>query len=169
MREIGFHSKVFTPLSIGRPAVRRERQGVAIARAIYKQRTSSSSTSRPRRFRSRDEKVFRFVRLSAPTAASILFIGHNIHHVYDIADRFVVLVVARVALTPKAEMQPRRTHRLMEHVATRKASHFDPGAAQRSRSMTAAADRARRVSRTRADPPLPPQQSRRARTFASSL
>jgi len=29
---------------------------------------------------------------------SILFIGHNIHHVYDIADRFVVLDRGKVAL-----------------------------------------------------------------------
>ena len=29
---------------------------------------------------------------------SILFIGHNIHHVYDIADRFIVLDRGKVVL-----------------------------------------------------------------------
>ena len=32
---------------------------------------------------------------------SIVFIGHNIHHVYDIAERFVVIDRGRVAMEKK--------------------------------------------------------------------
>ncbi|TIL81017.1 MAG: sugar ABC transporter ATP-binding protein, partial [Mesorhizobium sp.] len=44
-------------------------------------------------------KVFHFVRQVRASGRSILFIGHNIHHVFDIADRFVVLDRGKVALT----------------------------------------------------------------------
>ena len=42
--------------------------------------------------------MFHFVRQVRETGRSIVFIGHNIHHVFDIADRFVVLDRGRVAL-----------------------------------------------------------------------
>ena len=44
------------------------------------------------------EKVFRFVRAVKAAGRSILFIGHNIHHVFGIADRFIVLDRGRVVL-----------------------------------------------------------------------
>ena len=44
------------------------------------------------------EKVFRFVRAVRAGGRSVLFIGHNIHHVFDIAERFVVMDRGRVAL-----------------------------------------------------------------------
>ena len=44
-------------------------------------------------------KVFHFVRQVRASGRSILFIGHNIHHVFDIADRFVVIDRGKVALT----------------------------------------------------------------------
>jgi len=99
MREIGFTSKVFTPDSIVGQLSGGERQGIAIARAIYNQAeliildeptTALSLTE--------TEKVFRFVRSVRESGRSILFIGHNIHHVFDIADRFIVLDRGRVAL-----------------------------------------------------------------------
>lgn len=99
MREIGFTSKVFSPQSIVGQLSGGERQGVAIARAIYNKAdlivldeptTALSLTE--------TEKVFRFVRAVRDGGRSILFIGHNIHHVYDIADRFVVLDRGRVVL-----------------------------------------------------------------------
>ena len=99
MREIGFTSKVFTPHSIVGQLSGGERQGVAIARAIYNKAdlivldeptTALSLTE--------TDKVFRFVRQVRASGRSILFIGHNIHHVYDIADRFVVLDRGKVAL-----------------------------------------------------------------------
>jgi simple sugar transport system ATP-binding protein len=134
MREIGFTSKVFTPLSIVGQLSGGERQGVAIARAIYNKAdlivldeptTALSLTE--------TEKVFRFVRAVRASGRSILFIGHNIHHVYDIADRFVVLDRGKVALTTtKAEMASAEDLiAFMEHVAHPKGVHsFDPGAAR---------------------------------------
>ena len=99
MREIGFTSRVFRPDSIVGQLSGGERQGVALARAIYNKAdlivmdeptTALSLTE--------TEKVFRFVRAVRTGGRSILFIGHNIHHVYDIADRFVVIDRGRVAL-----------------------------------------------------------------------
>lgn len=42
--------------------------------------------------------MFRFVRSVRESGRSILFSGHNIHHVFDIADRFIVLDRGRAAL-----------------------------------------------------------------------
>ena len=104
MREIGFTSKVFSPDSIVGQLSGGERQGVALARAIYNKAdvivmdeptTALSLTE--------TEKVFRFVRTVREGGRSILFIGHNIHHVYDIADRFVVIDRGRVALQATKE------------------------------------------------------------------
>ena len=44
-------------------------------------------------------KVFRFVENVRARGRSIIFIGHNIYHVYDIADRFVVLDRGKVVMT----------------------------------------------------------------------
>ena len=99
MREIGFTSKVFTPDSIVGQLSGGERQGVALARAIYNKAdlivmdeptTALSLTE--------TEKVFRFVRAVRAGGRSVLFIGHNIHHVFDIAERFVVMDRGTVAL-----------------------------------------------------------------------
>ena len=99
MREIGFTSKVFTPQSIVGQLSGGERQGVAIARAIYKQ-ADLIVLDEPTTALSLTEtaKVFHFVRQVRASGRSILFIGHNIHHVFDIADRFVVLDRGKVAL-----------------------------------------------------------------------
>jgi simple sugar transport system ATP-binding protein len=99
MREIGFTSRVFTPHSIVGQLSGGERQGVAIARAISRQAdliildeptTALSLTE--------TEKVFHFVRQVKASGRSIIFIGHNIYHVFDIADRFVVLDRGTVVL-----------------------------------------------------------------------
>jgi simple sugar transport system ATP-binding protein len=120
MREIGFTSKVFSPDSIVGQLSGGERQGIAIARAIYNKAdliildeptTALSLTE--------TEKVFRFVRNVRESGRSILFIGHNIHHVFDIAERFVVLDRGRVALEAgKAEIgSAERLIAFMEHIA----------------------------------------------------
>lgn len=98
MREIGFTSKVFSPLSIVGQLSGGERQGVAIARAIYKE-ADLIVLDEPTTALSLTEtaKVFHFVRQVRASGRSILFIGHNIHHVFDIADRFVVLDRGTVA------------------------------------------------------------------------
>jgi len=99
MREIGFTSKVFSPHSIVGQLSGGERQGVAIARAIFKE-ADLIVLDEPTTALSLTEtaKVFGFVRQVRESGRSILFIGHNIHHVYDIADRFVVLDRGKVAL-----------------------------------------------------------------------
>ena len=120
MREIGFTSKVFSPDSIVGQLSGGERQGVAIARAIYNdadliildEPTTALSLTET-------EKVFHFVRTVRESGRSILFIGHNIHHVFDIAERFVVLDRGRVALEI-SKTDVRSAERLiafMEHIA----------------------------------------------------
>ena len=98
MREIGFTSKVFGPNSIVGQLSGGERQGVAIARAIYNQ-ADLIILDEPTTALSLTEtaKVFHFVKQARAAGRSILFIGHNIHHVYDISDRFVVLDRGRLA------------------------------------------------------------------------
>jgi simple sugar transport system ATP-binding protein len=120
MREIGFTSKVFTPNSIVGQLSGGERQGVAIARSIYRE-ADLIILDEPTTALSLTEtnKVFHFVRQVRASGRSILFIGHNIHHVYDIADRFVVMDRGRIALeTTKSEMSSaEELIRFMEHVA----------------------------------------------------
>ena len=99
MREIGFTSKVFSPHSIVGQLSGGERQGVAIARAIYKQ-ADLIILDEPTTALSLTEtaKVFHFIRQVKASGRSIMFIGHNIHHVFDIADRFVVVDRGKVVL-----------------------------------------------------------------------
>jgi simple sugar transport system ATP-binding protein len=134
MREIGFTSRVFSPHSIVGQLSGGERQGVAIARAIYNKAdliildeptTALSLTE--------TEKVFRFVRAVRASGRSILFIGHNIHHVYDIAERFIVLDRGRVSLeTTKAEIgSAEKLVAYMEHIAhPQGVASFDPSAVE---------------------------------------
>ena len=123
MREIGFTSKVFGPNSIVGQLSGGERQGVAIARAIYNQ-SDLIILDEPTTALSLTEtaKVFHFVRQARAAGRSILFIGHNILHVFDIAERFVVMDRGRVALqATKAELgSAEALVRFMEELA-------DPG------------------------------------------
>jgi len=50
--------------------------------------------------------VFRFMREARASGRSIVFVGHNIHQVYDIADRFVVLDRGKVALAAERRDVP---------------------------------------------------------------
>ncbi|HKJ62132.1 MAG TPA: ATP-binding cassette domain-containing protein [Hyphomicrobiales bacterium] len=128
MREIGFTSKVFSPHSIVGQLSGGERQGVAIARAILKE-ANLIVLDEPTTALSLTEtaKVFHFVRQVHQSEHSVIFIGHNIHHVYDIAERFVVIDRGRVALEkPKSEVGS--AHELiefMENVA--RTSHIASG------------------------------------------
>jgi simple sugar transport system ATP-binding protein len=99
MRSIGFTSRVFASDSPVFTLSGGERQGVAIARALYfkakmiildEPTTALSLTE--------SEKVFHFVRQAKEGGASAVFISHNIYHTYDISDRFVVLDRGRVVL-----------------------------------------------------------------------
>ncbi|PVE20723.1 ABC transporter ATP-binding protein [Microvirga sp. KLBC 81] len=99
MREIGFTSKLFTPRSIVGQLSGGERQGVAMARAIHK-RADLIILDEPTTALSLAEtaKVFHFVRHVRARGCSVVFIDHNIHHVFDIADRVVVLDRGRIVL-----------------------------------------------------------------------
>jgi simple sugar transport system ATP-binding protein len=92
MREIGFTSKVFSPNSIVGTLSGGEREGIAIARAMYfkaqllildEPTTALSLTE--------SEKVFSFVRKVKDEGCGSIFISHNIYHAYDISDRLVIL------------------------------------------------------------------------------
>lgn len=100
MREIGFTSKVFDPDSPVATLSGGERQGVAIARALYFD-ADLIVLDEPTTALSLIEtaKVFGFVRNVRERGRSIIFIGHNIYHVYDIADRFVVLDRGKIVMT----------------------------------------------------------------------
>lgn len=114
MREIGFTSKVFSPHSIVGQLSGGERQGVAIARAILKQ-ANLIVLDEPTTALSLTEtaKVFHFVRQVRAAGRSIVFIGHNIHHVYDIAERFVVIDRGKVAME-KTKSEVRSAQELIE-------------------------------------------------------
>jgi simple sugar transport system ATP-binding protein len=99
MRTIGFTSKVFNPDSVVAKLSGGERQGVAIARALYfdadliildEPTTALSLTE--------SDKVFDFVRRAKEEGTSCIFISHNIYHAYDVAERFVVLDRGEVVL-----------------------------------------------------------------------
>ena len=92
IREIGFTSKLIDAESPVGNLSGGERQGVAIARAIYN-KAELIILDEPTNALSLNEtqKVFDFVRNVKKSNRSVLFIGHNIYHVYDISDRFVIL------------------------------------------------------------------------------
>ena len=92
IREIGFTSKLINADSPVGNLSGGERQGVAIARAIYNN-AELIILDEPTNALSLNEtqKVFDFVKNVKKSNRSVLFIGHNIFHVYDISDRFVIL------------------------------------------------------------------------------
>ena len=75
-----------------------ERQGVAIARALYfdadliilDEPTMGLSITET-------ERVLNFTRSIRDQGKSAIFIDHNIFHVYDVADRFIILDRGRIA------------------------------------------------------------------------
>jgi simple sugar transport system ATP-binding protein len=133
MREIGFTSRVFTPRSIVGALSGGERQGVAIARAIYKQ-ADVIVLDEPTTALSLTEtaKVFHFIRQVKASGRSIVFIGHNIHHVFEIADRFVVIDRGQVALEKSRRDMATAEDLIefMERVATDAHAVHAAGAAQ---------------------------------------
>ncbi|HDD39660.1 MAG TPA: sugar ABC transporter ATP-binding protein [Nitrososphaeria archaeon] len=82
-----------------------ERQGVAIARALYfkaklvilDEPTAALSIKET-------QKVLDFVKRLKEEGISVIFITHNLYHVYEVADRFVVLFRGtKVADVPKSQ------------------------------------------------------------------
>ncbi len=92
IREIGFTSTLINAESPVGNLSGGERQGVAIARAIYN-KAELIILDEPTNALSLNEtqKVFDFVRNVKQSNRSVLFIGHNIYHVFDISDRFIIL------------------------------------------------------------------------------
>jgi simple sugar transport system ATP-binding protein len=99
MRHIGFTSNVFSPDSpVGRLSGG-EREGVAIARALYfdadliilDEPTSALSLTEAR-------AVIQFVKRARDEGTSSIFITHTIYHAYDVADRIVVLDRGEIVL-----------------------------------------------------------------------
>ena len=92
IREIGFTYKLIDAESPVGNLSGGERQGVAIARAIYN-KAELIILDEPTTALSLNEtqKVFDFVNNVKKTERSVLFIGHNIFHVFDISDRFVII------------------------------------------------------------------------------
>ncbi len=93
-----------------RPAVGRRAAG----RRHCARHLQQGRSDRPRRadhgaVADRDREGVPLRAHGARSGRSILFIGHNIHHVFDIAERFVVLDRGRVALEiTKADVAQRR-------------------------------------------------------------
>lgn len=92
IREIGFTSELIDAESPVGNLSGGERQGVAIARAIYND-AELIVLDEPTNNLSLNEtqKVFDFISSVKQGGRSVLFIGHNIYHVYDISDRFIIL------------------------------------------------------------------------------
>ena len=92
IREIGFTSELIDAESPVGNLSGGERQGVAIARAIFNE-AELIVLDEPTNNLALNEtqKVFDFITNVKETGRSVLFIGHNIYHVYDISDRFVIL------------------------------------------------------------------------------
>jgi simple sugar transport system ATP-binding protein len=97
MRWLGFTSRVFSPESLVGTLSGGEREGVAIARAIYfKARLLILDEPTTALSLAEAEKVFGFVRAAKADGTAVLFISHNMYHAYDLADRLVVLDRGRV-------------------------------------------------------------------------
>ena len=119
IREIGFTSKLIHAESPVGNLSGGERQGVAIARAIYN-KAELIILDEPTNALSLNEtqKVFDFVKNVRESGRSVLFIGHNIYHVYDISDRFVILDRGEVVhqLNKKDIKNPEELMRIMRDI-----------------------------------------------------
>ncbi len=99
---MGFTSRAITVDSEVGSLSGGEKQGVAIGRALFfhadliilDEPTMGLSIMET-------DKVLRFVRGIREQGKSAIFIDHNIFHVYDVADRFIILDRGRIAGTFK--------------------------------------------------------------------
>lgn len=82
-----------------------ERQGVAIARALYfKARLVILDEPTAALSIKEAGEVLEFVKRLKEEGISVIFITHNLYHVYGVADRLVVLFRGmRVADVPKSQ------------------------------------------------------------------
>ena len=122
IREIGFTSNLINADSPVGNLSGGERQGVAIARAIYNN-AELIVLDEPTNNLSLNEtqKVFEFVLNVKKSNRSVLFIGHNIYHVYDISDRFVILDRGEVVheLNKRSVSSPEELMKIMRETIVR--------------------------------------------------
>jgi simple sugar transport system ATP-binding protein len=98
--EMGFTSGVITVNSAVKGLSGGEKQGVAIGRALFfnaeliimDEPTVGLSISET-------TKVLDFIKDVKRRGKSVIFISHNIHHIYDVADRFVIVDRGRIAVS----------------------------------------------------------------------
>jgi simple sugar transport system ATP-binding protein len=98
IQSMGFTSTAVSPESLIQTFSGGEKQGVAIVRALYfdaeiiilDEPTMGLSLKETRR-------LIEFVRSIKEAGKAAIFIDHNVFHVYDVADRVVVLDRGRVA------------------------------------------------------------------------
>jgi len=92
MRRIGFTSRLVSPDSIVATLSGGEREGVAIARAMFfraeliilDEPTQALSLTQAR-------EVLKFVERARGEGSSVILITHNVYHAYEVADRIVIL------------------------------------------------------------------------------
>ncbi|HWE64212.1 MAG TPA: ATP-binding cassette domain-containing protein [Chloroflexota bacterium] len=119
MRDIGFTSRVFAPDSIVGNLSGGEKQGVAIARALY-YKAELIILDEPTNALSLTEvnKVLGFIRRIKEQGGSAIFITHNIYHAHDVADRLVILDRGRITIDiPKSYLTAEQLVEEMHAVA----------------------------------------------------
>ncbi len=92
MRRIGFTSQLISPDSIVANLSGGEREGVAIARAMFfkaeliilDEPTQALSLTQA-------QVVLNFVRHAKTEGSAVIFITHNVYHAYEVADRIAIL------------------------------------------------------------------------------
>jgi len=92
MRRIGFTSQLISPDSIVSTLSGGEREGVAIARAMFfkaeliilDEPTQALSLTQA-------QVVLNFVRRAKSEGSAVIFITHNVYHAYEVADRIAIL------------------------------------------------------------------------------
>jgi simple sugar transport system ATP-binding protein len=92
MRRIGFTSRLVSPDSIVATLSGGEREGVAIARAMFF-RAELMILDEPTQALSltQAQEVLNFVRHARHEGSAVIFITHNIYHAHEVADRIAIL------------------------------------------------------------------------------
>jgi len=92
MRRIGFTSRLVSPDSIVATLSGGEREGVAIARAMFF-RAELMILDEPTQALSltQAQEVLNFVRHARREGSAVIFITHNIYHAHEVADRIAIL------------------------------------------------------------------------------
>ena len=119
MRDIGFTSKAFAPDSVVGNLSGGEKQGVAIARALYF-KAELIILDEPTNALSLTEvnKVLGFIRQIKEQGGSAILITHNIYHAHSVADRLVILDRGQITVDiPKANITAEQLVEEMHSVA----------------------------------------------------